>query len=185
MLVCVPMKNIINILSYVAIGLFVVVVGLLIVSSFRIPFISLDARAVLTGSMEPAIPTGSVVFIRPYNEYKEGDIITFRRADSETQTPITHRVMGREFTDGMAVYVTQGDANEYADTTVVHHSEIYGKVIWHLPYIGRLLELSRTPFGFMLIIILPALLVVIDESRKVWAYLRRDKISKETTDESI
>jgi len=48
---------------------------------------------VQSGSMEPAIGTGSVVFVaeRPAEKIGEGDVITF--ADSQTGPTTTHRVI--------------------------------------------------------------------------------------------
>ena len=53
----------------ILIAVFVVVVLLLLISSFRIPMFPLDTRAVLSGSMEPAISTGECGFIYPRASY--------------------------------------------------------------------------------------------------------------------
>ena len=158
----------------ILIAVFVVVVLLLLISSFRIPMFPLDTRAVLSGSMEPAISTGSVVFIYPRASYNEGDIITFRRKDSSLELPITHRVVVKENVDGGVAYQTKGDANEYIDGGVVSPDEVYGKVFFHIPFIGRLLDLVKTPIGFSFLIIVPALLVIFDEIKKIRRELSKD-----------
>ncbi len=69
--------------------------------------------------------------------------------------------------DGVVTYQTQGDANEYVDGGTVLSDEIYGKVFFHIPFLGRLLDFVKTPIGFSLLIIIPALLVIFDEIKKI------------------
>lgn len=169
------MKKLLNILITITVVLFVLVAGLLAISSFDIPGFPLDARAVLTGSMAPAIPTGSVVFVYPSERYVEGDIITFKRIESSLEIPITHRVVEVKEEDGQTYYVTKGDANERADANLVRRDEVSGKVIAHVPFLGRLLDMAKTPWGFAALIVVPALLVIVDEVLKIVRYTRRPK----------
>jgi len=172
------MKLFFNILLSIIVTVFLAVAALLLISTFRIPAFPLDARTVLTGSMEPAIPTGSVVFIYPAHEYVVGDIITFKRAESKLDLPITHRIV--EVLDGEEkAFATKGDANDGRDREPVRESEIYGRVIFHLPLVGYLLDVAKTPWGFAALIIIPAILVIIDEVKKILMYIRKDKDVKE------
>ncbi len=169
------MKKLFNILIGLVVAVFFIVAILLLISTFKIPGLPLDARAVLTGSMEPAIPTGSIVFIYPRDSYSEGEIITFKRTNSELEVPITHRIIGvasPNGNDGLQVYETKGDANAFPDADVIKQDEVYGQVFLHIPYIGRLLDLVKTPFGFAALIIIPALLVIADEIKKIVGYVR-------------
>jgi len=175
------MKKLFYILTTIILGLFILAAGLLLISSFSIPGVPFDTRSVLTGSMEPAIPTGSIVFIVPKDTYSEGDIITYSRKASQMEIPITHRIMGAEMVDGQFIYVTQGDANEYADTAAVYEDEVLGKVVGHVPFLGKLLDVARTPFGFAALIVIPALLVIFDESRKIIRIVREEKNGKKRT----
>ena len=153
--------------------LFLAVIALLLISSFSIPGIPLDARVVQTGSMEPAIKTGSVVFIWPADVYTEGDVITFQRAESKLEAPITHRIISVSVTEGEYVFRTKGDANSAADAESVEESEVFGKVRANVPYLGYALEAARTPWGFAVLIIVPALLIVFEEVKKIWKELKR------------
>lgn len=167
-----------KVLSTIAIVLFLAVGGLLLVSSFEVPGVNLDARVVQTGSMEPAIGTGSVVFISPETVYAVGDIITFDRRESGLEIPVTHRVIETRISEGRMVYVTKGDANESQDLNPVYEDEVLGKVAFHIPLIGYLLDVARTPFGFLLFIVIPALLVIFEEVRKI-----RKEMTKRTDDD--
>jgi len=178
------MKSFFNILFGLSVATFILLALLLLLSVFRLPFFPLESRSVLTGSMAPAIPTGSVVFIYPQASYGEGDIITFRPAGSAVALPITHRIVAvLPQGDGTTHFVTMGDANQAEDAETVSHSDIYGKVIFHIPWLGLLLDFVRTPLGFALLIIVPALLVVYDESKKIVRIVRaeRNKVKNETT----
>jgi len=178
------MKKLFYILTTIILGLFILAAGLLLISSFSIPGVPFDTRSVLTGSMEPAIPTGSIVFIVPKDTYGEGDIITYSRKASQMEIPITHRIMGAEMVDGQFIYVTQGDANEYADTAAVYEDEVLGKVVGHVPFLGKLLDVARTPFGFAALIVIPALLVIFDESRKIIRIVRGKENNEVKVEES-
>lgn len=164
-----------KIISTISILVFISVGGLLLVSSFDVPGVNLDARVVQTGSMEPAIGTGSVVFIRPEAVYTVGDIITFDRRESGLEIPVTHRVIETRITEGQMVYLTKGDANESQDLNPVYKDEVLGKVLFHIPLIGYLLDIARTPWGFILFIVFPALLVIMDEIKNITREVCRKK----------
>lgn len=96
--------------------------------------------AVVSGSMEPTIKTGSICWV-DFDTGKEalqtGDILAFQRSDGKM---VLHRIAG--FTeDGI---ITKGDGNEHEDAGVTTYSQIRGKALFSLPYIGWLfMENSR------------------------------------------
>ena len=89
--------------------------------------------AVLSGSMEPTIPVGSLVYVKPVevSELKTGDVCTYYLSDGETF--VTHRVMSID--PDAQTLVTQGDANEDPDGDI-QFSQVYGRADFHLPYLG-------------------------------------------------
>lgn len=125
---------------------------------------------VYTGSMEPAIPVGGIVIIKPVNPetLREGDIICFQLSES---TSVTHRIIN--VTD--EGFKTKGDANEDPDQGIVEKEDIIGKVIFIIPFIGYLGYFVRTPLGFILLIILPAGLIIIIETGNIAKGLRKQK----------
>jgi signal peptidase len=170
------MMKLFNILLNIVVAIFIALAALLMISSFDIPGLPLDARTVLTGSMEPTLPTGSIVFIYPQDTYAKDDIVTYQRTDSQLEVPITHRIIEVETGEnGETLFKTKGDANDYPDFEPVRSAEISGKVIFHLPFIGRLLDAAKTPIGFAALIVIPALLVIMDEIKKIIGYLRGRK----------
>ncbi|MGO1174105.1 MAG: signal peptidase I [Actinomycetaceae bacterium] len=96
---------------------------------------------ILSGSMEPTIPTGSQVVVDPVTgedearELQVGDVITVMPYP-EDPTLVTHRIVERrDSADGVS-FVTQGDANGAVDEWDVTATQIRGEVRYHVPYAG-------------------------------------------------
>jgi signal peptidase len=125
---------------------------------------------VYTGSMEPAIPVGSVVVIKPVDPetLKVGDIICFQLSEP---TSITHRIINIT-NEG---FITKGDANEDPDQWIVKKENVIGKAVFTIPFIGYIGYFVRTPIGFILLIIIPASLIIIIEIRNIAKELRKQK----------
>lgn len=117
----------------------------------------------VSGSMEPTIPTGAAVIVRENDlgMYEEGDVITFRSAETAIYgMPNTHRIVEVVQNGSEQLYITKGDANSAADPAPVSPGQIYGKVIWNtgsVKWVGTLLGLLTTPMGFMAVIMMPLL----------------------------
>ena len=103
-----------------------------------------------SGSMSPAIPTGSLVFVRSAGEYRVGDVITFSSHDGGY---ITHRVYEVREEEGGAVYVTKGDANDAPDVNQVEKERVQGRIIFHIPAIGYVTDFFRTLPGAILLLL--------------------------------
>ncbi|MCK5222080.1 MAG: hypothetical protein KAR14_10900, partial [Candidatus Aminicenantes bacterium] len=78
-------------------------------------------------------------------------------------------------------FKTQGDANEDPDMSELKESAIAGKVLVTIPFLGYLIDFARQPIGFILLIIIPAACIMIDEIRKIWMEVK--KMKKEKTKE--
>ena len=125
---------------------------------------------VFTGSMEPTIPVGSVVVIKPVDPetLKIGDIICFKLSEPSS---VTHRIFN--ITD--EGFTTKGDANEDPDQWTVKKENVIGKVVLTIPYIGYIGYFVRTPIGFTLLIIIPASLIIILEIRNIIRETKKTK----------
>lgn len=162
--------------------IFIAIIALLlIVSVFPITG-NFKIMAVLSGSMEPAIKTGAVVVIKPANDYKIGDIVTFG-PNTKTQVPVTHRIYDIKIVAGEPVFMTKGDANESPDTKEIQKKDIIGKVLFSVPFAGYAVDFAKKPFGFLLIIIVPAVLIVYEEIRKIWQEILKLKNKKKDTEQ--
>lgn len=135
---------------------------------------------VQSGSMEPAIKTGSLIFVQPKVTYRVGDIVT--RKTGQPGVTITHRIVSRETQGGKPVFTTQGDGNTLADGEAVPQSAIIGKELWALPYLGYGVNFAKTPAGFFFIIFLPALLIIFDEILNIRRVIRKHRFEKRAAD---
>lgn len=95
---------------------------------------------VLTGSMEPDLPPGTLVVVRPVDaeDIALGDVITFQ-LESGKPTVATHRVVavGTRL-DGEQVFTTRGDANGTPDRNPVRAVQVQGRLWYSVPYLGHL-----------------------------------------------
>lgn len=115
-----------------------------------------EMKAVLTGSMEPELPVGSLLIISPaeYKDIEIGDDITFVR--DKNLTLITHRVIEKD--DETQYITTQGIANNASDNPT-SYDNVVGKVVFHIPYIGYFIIWTSTLKGKILCGIVIAALV--------------------------
>jgi signal peptidase I len=95
---------------------------------------------VLTGSMTPAYPPGTLVVVRPVDpdQIAVGDVVTYQLRSGEP-TVVTHRVVsvGVDTTTGEPVFRTQGDANASPDLEPVQPVQVRGRLWYAVPHLGR------------------------------------------------
>lgn len=120
---------------------------------------------VQSGSMEPAVKLGSLIFVYPRPNYKAGDIVT--RKTSDPKLTVTHRIIAVAEENGGIVYATKGDANNAEDPEKASPSDIIGKMIWKLPLVGYPIGYARSTTGFIILVIIPAVIIVYEEIRKI------------------
>lgn len=127
---------------------------------------------VLGGSMEPTYRLGSILFIervRP-EDVRAGDVITFDSAGFDGGRPAsltTHRVTAIERTDAQLMFRTKGDANTTEDPTPVPASALAGRGVLAIPYVGFASAFVRSRTGFLLLVVLPAMVMIILEGRTI------------------
>ena len=99
---------------------------------------------VISGSMEPEIPVGSIVYTKavPPEEIEPGDVIAFSRGEEDV---VTHRVVENYGFDGK--FITKGDANEINDFEPIPYENLIGRVERHIPVIGRFMALLTGTVG--------------------------------------
>jgi signal peptidase len=108
------------------------------------------AYIVYGGSMEPALPLGSVAVARPVtpDEVGVGDIIAFE--GSRESSPVLHRVVDVRVENGERLFVTRGDANPVSDPRPVRLEREGDRVVYHVPLVGFLIHFGRTTGGLLL-----------------------------------
>lgn len=131
---------------------------------------------IISPSMEPAVKVYDVVVdLNVFNQddIKKGDVITFlSRSNISKGLTVTHRVIDIVTnSDGSKAYITKGDNNLKADQATVSYKDVLGKVLFKIPQLGRVQFLIANKFGWLLVILLPALGVIIYDFIKLFRLL--------------
>lgn len=129
--------------------------------------IGIEPFVVESGSMQPAIETGSLSFVNKkakYESIRPQDIIAFKVKD--TGIKVTHRVISVS-EEGME---TKGDANEVSDGISTTRENYIGKTIFSIPKIGYIVKILQTPRGKVIlgtvIIVLVFTGILIEDPKK-------------------
>ena len=122
---------------------------------------------IISPSMEPNINVYDVVLVKKtnINKLKKGDVITFYSTNNYFgDTPITHRIAN---IDDRTSIIVKGDHNEKADNEKVIPKNIIGKVILVIPSLGKLQFFLASKSGFIVAIIIPAIVIITDDVYKI------------------
>lgn len=155
-------------LHAVAVGALVIVILPFLVHLFPAVVGMSHSYVVMSGSMEPAIQTGSVVYVDGVSaeDIQVDDVITFRLSPGGPTT--THRVIDIEETDAGKRFVTKGDANENSDGEAVPPDGIVGKVAFSLPYLGYLIAFAGSRIGLIVLLVVPSVALIAFEIRDLF-----------------
>lgn len=124
------------------IALLVIVIGLCLpITAPRI--VGYEVYEVVSGSMEPEIPVGSVLYVKACDlaEVAEGEVIAYQDVDEV----VAHRVVFNRSSTGE--FVTKGDANNTEDREPVPYDAVVGRVETHIPYLGMFMALYASWVG--------------------------------------
>lgn len=129
-------------------------VGAVLLAMVVVPRLSgATPYTVLTGSMEPGLPPGTLVVVKPTpaTDLSAGDVITFQPY-SGNPAVVTHRVDGifYDAQSQMRIY-TKGDANNVADDWVLVPEQVRGRVWYSVPQLGRVNSLLSGQSRSMLV----------------------------------
>lgn len=153
--------------------LFVGALVLFLVALFSVlpMFFGNRTLVILSGSMEPTIPTGGIVLAQPVpsRSLDIGDIIVYSPG-SESQIPIVHRIVSISEGRGIRYYTTRGDANPNIDVAEVALPATAWRVTFSAPFVGYIIAFASSPLGIFLLIVLPLIGLVI---LTAWDWLRQ------------
>lgn len=122
--------------------LLIAVVAIITALFSVIVFFDMNPYVIVSGSMEPELPVGSLCMIDCQQKVPDkGDIISYKAGDSV----ITHRVI--EVTD--EGYVTKGDANDSKDPGVVKQKQVFGTCVFSIPKAGYAVMFFRSLKGIV------------------------------------
>lgn len=130
--------------------------------------------SVVSGSMEPEVPVGSLVYVKPAEPaaLEAGDVIAFSDSGAG-DTVITHRVV--ENRTAMGELVTKGDANDANDAVPVKYGQVIGRMEHRIPALGGILESMMSRSGSMAGVLLVAMAIMLQIMAAAISPKRRQK----------
>ena len=135
-------------------SILVAVIVVLAIMLVGIRVVGLTPYSVLSGSMEPKYPVGSLIYVKKTNPHniKVGDAITF--VLNEDLVVATHEVW--DIDEENTCFYTQGIANKDADGNIihdgnpVHFNNLIGKPVFCIPGLGYFTDYVTRPPGMYL-----------------------------------
>ncbi|MDO9398135.1 MAG: signal peptidase I [Herbiconiux sp.] len=119
-------------------ALLVLVLALAVITILLPALVGGRPLTVLTQSMEPGLPPGTLIVIRPepVADIRLGDVLTYQ-LESGKPAVVSHRVIEKTFsTDGSTTFVTKGDNNDLADEAPVQEVQVVGTLWYSVPLLG-------------------------------------------------
>lgn len=131
------LHSVVHTLTLVLTIVTVICAGILVIPRF----FGYTPYVILSGSMEPQIPTGSLTYINTKDKTPEiNDIVGYQLNEDVT---VIHRVIAADPDTGS--YITKGDANQSADTALVEQNQILGTWVLSVRNAGYILAVFETP----------------------------------------
>lgn len=115
---------------------------------------------VLSGSMEPYIAAGSVVYIDENKDaaaLSAGDVIAYH---TDGGIRIVHRIMSKDVKE--RYMITKGDKNDAEDLYPVLFENIDGMALFSIPAVGYVVQWMRSADGMAGLIIITALFLTVE-----------------------
>lgn len=158
-------KNKLKIMGNIFFVIFMIIMGVLIFITAQSKFTGREPTlfnhriyVVDSGSMSPTINVDSMIIVRETepSEINKGDIITYYGHNKNSR--VTHRVM--DIKNNGEFFITKGDANEISDPMPLEGKHLIGKVVFKIPFIGKVFRFLNTEVGMGVLIILTVLWII-------------------------
>lgn len=152
----VKQNKLLNLIGNILFIIVVIVLGVLIFITAKSKFTGQEPSLfthrlyiVDSGSMSPTINIDSMIIVKEQSpeEIAVGDVVTYYGHSKHSR--ITHRVMAVE--NNGASFTTRGDANDVDDPMPLDGQKVIGKVVYIIPYIGKIFRFLNTKYGIALL----------------------------------
>lgn len=123
--------------------------------------------------MEPEYNIGDIVITKETasEELKVGDVISFREGESV----VTHRISNEITENGKREFKTKGDNNNTEDYWSVSMNSIEGKVIGHIPALGKITLMLQDKVAIIFVILVFYVYLMRNHKIKMRNERRRNK----------
>ncbi len=124
----------------------VVILALLLVG---VRVAGLQVFTVLSGSMEPTYPVGSLIYVKKTEpaQLQAGDVITFLLDEDTVATHRIVEVIPDAHDTEILRFRTKGDANDVPDGGLVHCKNVIGSPVFAIPALGYVASYIQSPPG--------------------------------------
>ena len=141
----------------------VAIVVLFAVALVGARLVGLQVFTVLSGSMEPAYHTGSLIYVKEVDptEIEAGQVVTFMLDEDTVATHRVVEVVPDEDDASVIRFMTKGDANDVVDGTLVHYKNVIGIPVFTIPYLGYVASYIQNPPGTYVAISAGAILLLL------------------------
>lgn len=137
-----------------------------------------EVYEVISGSMEPEIPMGSVIYVEPCDPMtvEQDEVIAFLRDEAV----VAHRVVHNSTT--MGEFVTKGDANNVEDPDPVPYDAVVGRVTTSIPFVGQFMSIYASTAGKIYLLLTAAcgvlLHVLADQQRRALSKKMKEQMKQ-------
>ena len=148
-----------NIISTVLVA--AVVILALLLAGARL--LGMQVFTVLSGSMEPAYHTGSIIYVKKIatEDIQPGTVITFMLDEDTVATHRVTAVVPDEEDPTVVRFRTKGDANNAEDGSLVHYKNVIGTPVFTIPGLGYVANYIQHPPGTYVAISAAAVLLLL------------------------
>lgn len=131
---------------------------------------------IVSESMEPTFYKDDLVVVKKcdLNQLQKGDIITFKQEDRI----ISHRIVAITKEKGEVRYITKGDNNDIQDKDSVELKNVYGKVLFSIKKIGKIvhyIQNARGLINIVMFIVITYILISLRDNQKNSRKIKRKK----------
>lgn len=187
-------KLITNILSWTVFVLLLIVAGFLVYYLFATKIYAqkgdnykpaFGLYTIISPSMEPNLNIYDVIVnvnVKNPDNIKVGDVITFISTASISKgMTITHRVISISDGPNGKLYQTKGDNNLSPDSVPAPYENVLGKVVIKIPQLGRLQSFLATRGGWLVVVVIPAVVIILSDILKLFRLNGVQKQAKSIT----
>jgi signal peptidase len=131
------------------------------IKNAEIPQIAgLSVFNIVSESMEPTINVNDLIVIKKctQEEIRKDDIITYKRGNGSV---VTHRIVKIGKENGENVYVTKGDNNPIEDDEAIKYSRVYGKYLFKINGVGKIVEELQKNNGLISVALLLIIFIIL------------------------
>ncbi len=141
----------------------VALVVLLAIALVGVRLVGLQVFTVLSGSMEPAYHTGSLIYVKDIEpaEIEAGQVITFMLNEDTVATHRVVEVIPDDEDASVLRFKTKGDANDTVDGSLVHYKNVIGTPVFTIPYLGYIANYIQKPPGLYIAISVGAIILLL------------------------